>query len=468
MQTAFLARHLLPFLCLLAACGGSSGGGPGPGGGPPAPTRLAYPATLLWVPTDGNLASQTPTWSGGDPTGFSVSPALPTGLALDPATGEIAGATGKTLAPLTTYHVTASNAGGSTTADLSIGVGVLATLAPGFTARVVLDGLAIPNRFALAPDGRILFDELETGDVRVIRADGTLQATPFAHLDVLTGNYRGLLGLAIHPEFASNGWVYAMACVPGTGMDPDHQTVVRWTSVETSPGTWQGTNETTIVDPLPIGQLGNGGDIRFDLASPPHLFISVGDVDDEARSQEVGGLAGRILRYTEDGLVPADNPWAGDPTWCLGLRNTYGTAIQPTTGDLWGADNGPDANDHLDFLNKGKNFGWGGYPVGLPPGDVGIAVETWVNVIAPTSIAWHTGAGWGATYANNLFLSSYDDEAIRRFLLSGVAYLDVDEVQDFASFHPSMFDNKPLDLDFAADGTMFVSTFTGIYRIEKP
>ncbi len=457
----------LALVFLFAACGGG-GGGTGPGPATPAPTNLVYASPTAIYPPQSVVTPNAPTWGGGDPTLFSVTPALPPGVTLDPATGIVAGTTTKVLAARRTYTVTAANAGGATTAPIEITVGPFDTLSAGFTAELVADGLATPVRIAELPDGRILFNELETGDTRVMGADGTLQAEAFSHTDVLIGGHRGLLGLVLHPDYATNGWVYLSACVAGTLGLEDRQVVKRYTAVETMPGVLQGSNETTVVDTLPVATIDNGGDLAFDHSTPsPRLFMSIGDAEDETNSQEVGGLAGRILRLTDEGAIPADNPSSSDPTWCLGLRNTFAIAVQPTEGDLWGADNGPAANDELNFLRDGKNFEWGGLPPGTPAADIGIQVATWADVIVPTAMAWHDGTGWGAEYANDLFLTSYGDEAIRRFRLSGLSFLDVDEEILFATFRPQGIANKPLDVEVAGDGSLLVSTFTAVYRVRK-
>ncbi len=453
-------------LLLLVACGGgSSGGGDIPLPVTAPPTAIAYTESAAAYPPGVRIADNVPTVTGGTPTAWAVQPPLPDGLRLDPATGVISGSTTRALAPTTTYEVTASNAGGSTSTELELTVGVFESLADGFVAELVHDGLATPSRIACAPDGRIFFNELGTGDTRVLRADSTLQPTPFAHEDVVVGGHRGLLGIALHPDFMTNGWVYVLACVVGQGGNDDRIQVKRYTAADIA-GVWTGTNETVIVDDLPLGGINNGGSLVFGLESPsPRLYVSIGDNDDPATAQVIGGKAGRILRYTDTGAIPADNPDPSDPTFCLGLRNTFGMAVQPTTGDLWGGDNGPAANDELNYLRAGRNFGWGYTGPPLGPTQQGVIVTTWVDVIVPTGLAWHDGTGWGDAYADNLFLTSYTEEEILRFELSGLAFLDIDAVSTFAAFRPNAIENKPLDIQRAPNGSLLISTFTAIYRI---
>lgn len=460
-----LIRRLPALLFLLATgCGGGSGdGGPGPGD---PPTGLVYATSPAQYDSETTIVPNTPTVSGGEATSFAVAPALPEGLALDPTTGVISGTTTKRLGPTRTYTITAANADGSTAADLELRVGALDHLADGFAAEIVADGLLKPAKLALAPDGRIFFNELDTGDTRVLLADGTLRVAPFAENDVLTGPHQGLLGIALHPDFLTNGWVYVVACTPGVGMAPNRIQVVRYTD---TPGMDAGTNRTVIVDDLPLAAINNGGDLVFGIETPsPRLYLSLGDTEDPNLAQTDGERAGRVLRYADDGAIPADNPVPGDPEWVRGLRNTFCIDIQPATGDLFGADNGPDSGDELNYLRAGKNFEWGGLPPGFPPGDVGIIMETWVDVIVPTGLAWHDGTGWGTGYENDLFLSSYDDQVVRRFQVSGSAFLDIDAEETFARFLEAGIAHKPLDVEVGADGALYVSTFTAIYRVFQP
>jgi glucose/arabinose dehydrogenase len=459
VRLALAALVVAPLL--LPACGGGGGGGGGPG----APANLDYVVNPAFFRVGTAAVPLTPTWTGGDPPAFDVSPALPAGLSLDTASGVVSG-TPTASAASADYLVTASNAAGSSQTLLTVAVGAalpaaFATLAAGYDAEVVLSGLAKPVRMAEAPDGRVFFNELDTGDTRILLADGTLQTAPFVHNDVLTGNHRGLLGLALHPDFAANGWVYLAPCTPTDGMLPDRVQVLRYTDAAGA-----ATNETPIVPQLPIAQEDNGGSLCFGPGN--RLFVSVGDTQDPALSQQDGSLSGRILRYTDTGGIPSDNPDPASPEWCRGMRNTFALAVQPTTGDLFGGDNGAAVDDHLDYLLAGKNFGWGGLPPNWPPGDVGIEVRTWADVITLTSVCWHTGAGWGPAFANNLFVTSYSDASIRRLQLSGAQFLNLDFEDVIATFRFQGIDNIPLDAFVASDGSLWVSTFTAIYRITRP
>jgi glucose/arabinose dehydrogenase len=270
----------------------------------------------------------------------------------------------------------------------------------------------------------------------------------------------------LDPDFTDNGHLYLQATVPGDGMTTgDRSQVLRFTDVDSI-----GTNQTLVVDGLPVsppGGINNGGELAF--RADGTLLVSIGDTQVPELAQEPGSvsLAGRVLRYDLSQLpavVPGDNPVAGDPTYAKGLRNVFGMAIQPVTGGLFAADNGPAANDRLFYLAPGRNGGWGA-AVPVPGAEAALTVRLYPNVIVPTAACWHDGTGMPAGYANNLFLASYDDQALRRFVLSGAAFTDIDEEIPFATLTTAANAHKVLDVEVAPDGSLYLATFTGIYRI---
>ncbi|MGQ0614228.1 MAG: PQQ-dependent sugar dehydrogenase [Planctomycetaceae bacterium] len=209
-----------------------------------------------------------------------------------------------------------------------------------------------PVRLALATDGRLFFNELDTGLVRVIDAQGDLLPVPFATLPLVTTGHRGLLGLGLAPGFALSGHVFVAATTPAAGLQGDRLRVVRSTDVADI-----GTNETVVVDDLPISAINDGGDLQFDLGGG--ILVSLGDVQVPANAQDPASPAGKILSSTPAAGNPADNPDPASPLLCSGLRNTFGLAVHPTTGGLFGGDNGPAANDGSNLLIATKNYEWG-------------------------------------------------------------------------------------------------------------
>ena len=467
------ALPALSFLLLLVACGGGGAGTPPPP--TTAPTNLQYATNPCFYRVGEAIPANTPSVQGAITT-WSIAPALPAGLSLDPADGTIAGTPAATSSTAG-YVVTASNTDGQTQQTIQLTVGpalpsAFAHLAEGFQAEVIIEpGTPTPAKiakFAVAPepDGRVFYLEVDTGNVRIVDPDTGLQATPFVTLNVLQGGHHGLLGLVLAPDFATTGYVYVLASVPADeqAMKDDRIVILRYTDVAGA-----GTNETIVVDDLPVAPsmgVNNGGELVFGLDGT--LFVSIGDVQDPANSQADAStsLAGKILRYDVSSLpatIPGDNPDPTSPEWCRGLRNTFGLAVHPTTGDLFGLDNGPAADDELNYLAAGRNFEWGG----TPPPPVGFRIRNWQTVIVPTALCWHDGTGWGNEYVGDLFIAAYDDHKIHRFEMSGSAFVDLDRESDFAEFELDASANHPLDVCMAEDGSLYVSTFSGIYRISK-
>lgn len=432
------------------------------GGGDPAPS-LVYAGGPVLART-GEQLTVSPTVNGGA-LGFSIEPALPAGLALDPDSGVITGAAAAT-AGRATYIVRATVREVAVAATLDLAVGealpaAVAELAAGFQCTQLA---ALPNqaaKLALAPDGRAFFTELTTGAIRVIDASGDLLGPPFATVPVLGGGHLGLLGVAVSPDFATDGFVFAYACTPAGGGKPDRGRLLRWRAVADT-----GTDETVLLDDLPVDALDNGGALCFDADGM--LLLSVGDCGDPLLAQSDSHPEGKILRIRpSDGGVPADNPDPASHVYAKGLRNTFAVALHPTVGNLFLADNGPTTDDELNLLQAGRNYEWGGG--GASFGAVtGAILRVWHDVVAPTGLAFQdpVSSGWPDPYGDSLYLTYYEEQLVERFEMSGVASTDIDREVEFLRFSPSGTDNVPVDVQRAPDGALWVLTFTGVFRVD--
>jgi glucose/arabinose dehydrogenase len=234
-----------------------------------------------------------------------------------------------------------------------------ATLPTGFTEVNVATLGATPTSMEFAPDGRIFVTQ-QTGALRIIDANGALLATPFVTMTVSSSGERGLLGIALDPNFAANQFVY----IYYTATTPTiHNRVSRLTANGNLavPG-----SEAILLDLDTLGATNhNGGAIHF--GPDGKLYISTGENAVPSNAQNLTNLLGKILRINSDGSIPADNPFFNDPTpgirkeiWAYGFRNPWRTIFQPGTGKLFIADVGETTWEEVDIGVPGGNFGWPG------------------------------------------------------------------------------------------------------------
>lgn len=225
--------------------------------------------------------------------------------------------------------------------------------------QLIASGLEAPWAIALAPDGRLFVTE-RPGRVRIVRtgAGGGLDARPWATLPARANPdaERGLLGIALDPDFARNGFVYLYYSYAGAG----GATLNRLVRMHDSSGV--GSEETILLDNIPGSANHDGGRIAF--GPDGKLYVATGDGEQQARAQDRGSLGGKILRLEKDGRVPADNPLAPSAVFSLGHRNVQGLAFQPDTGVLYATEHGPSGffpaccQDEVNRIDGGANYGW--------------------------------------------------------------------------------------------------------------
>ena len=317
-------------------------------------------------------------------------------------------------------------------------------LVPNLGVRPAATGLITPIGLAFLPDDRWLVLEKNTGKVLVV-SEGAVQGTAI-DLAVNNTSERGLLGIALHPNFTSNGYVYLFwsckaprppsenpffptltecADTPELGADTDPSPLPTNPDLLAAPllgnrvdrFVWDPSTSTLAFDlnliklrsfqndgaPLPEGQgdaaqppRGNhdGGIIRF--GPDGKLYVMFGDAGRRGQLQNLpsgptltglgttvpddqfGGpqpddahFTGVILRLNDDGTTPTDNPFftvgaaiAGEvgeniqKIFAYGIRNSFGMAFDPFSGNLWDQENGEDAFDELNLVEPGMNSGW--------------------------------------------------------------------------------------------------------------
>lgn len=258
-----------------------------------------------------------------------------------------------------------------------------AASAIGFRVEEVATGLDTPWELAFAPAGRIFVTE-RPGRLRVIE-NGTLRAEPVATVpDVVEQGEGGLLGLALSPTFATDNTLYLYHTYRRDGL---RNRVIAYT-LQDPAGARGLTAPRVVIDNIPAGSIHNGGRIAF--GPDGKLYITTGDAGTTANAQDRDSLAGKILRLNADGAIPGDNPFPDSPVYSYGHRNPQGLAWQPGTNTLYATEHGSSANDEINRIVPGGNYGW--------PTITG--TQTREGLIAPvlTSGGGNTWAPSGATF----------------------------------------------------------------------
>jgi glucose/arabinose dehydrogenase len=234
-----------------------------------------------------------------------------------------------------------------------------------YTVDTLIKNLNKPIAFAFLPDGNVIITHKD-GQVKIYSLNNTLisQAWNFADSCVIDGE-RGLLGICLDPQFNVNRYfyVYYVHASPPLPTNPQWLRIVRLTL---------GTNNTAsnpfIVFNHPVGVIGCchvGGNIHF--GHDGKLYLTIGETNNQPASQSRTTPLGKILRMNPDGTAPTDNPFYDDGNpysgnddriWCLGLRNSFDFCFSPFNDSLYASENGLNTYDEVNFIRKGKNYGW--------------------------------------------------------------------------------------------------------------
>jgi aldose sugar dehydrogenase len=356
-----------------------------------------------------------------------------------------------------------------------------------------LEGLSSPTSMVFVDDSNILVLEKE-GSVRLV-SNGILQEQPVLQVPVNAENERGLLGIAADEDNNSVFLYYTEA-------DPLRNRVYKYQ--------WNGetlTNPTLILDlPAEPGPNHDGGKIV--IGPDGYLYAVIGDLNHDGQLQNFPDGpppddTGSIFRINPaDGSAPPDNPFTGSGIdalskyYAYGIRNSFGIAFDPLTGNLWDTENGPASYDEINLVRPGFNSGWQTVMgpisisgdteedlVNFPGSHYADPQFSWAERLGPTDIEFFNSTQLGDRYTNNIFVSDITRGNLYFFEVNenrdgirldttqqpGLSDLVVDSEDELSAITFGSGFGGITDIETGPDGNLYVLSFDDgiIYEISS-
>jgi aldose sugar dehydrogenase len=231
------------------------------------------------------------------------------------------------------------------------------------TQETVFSDRGIIWGFEFLPDSDIIFSE-KSGKVGIY-SNGKVTELSGLPTDINTDSQGGLLDICLHPDYATNGWIYASYSseVSGKGVLNLIRFKIEGNSIKntenlfksSATNQWKGHYGSRIVfdkNGFLFLSIGEGGSTTYGGENSPNL-----------NAQNVKEAWGKVHRMTDTGKVPTDNPIltgnsAPTTVYSYGHRNPQGLVLNTDTGEIWETEHGPKGGDELNLIQKGKNYGW--------------------------------------------------------------------------------------------------------------
>lgn len=346
--------------------------------------------------------------------------------------------------------------------DADEGTERVETTAQAFNITALTDELEFPWGFDFLPDGKMLITERPGRLVLLNPSNGDI--TPIKGVPaVYYKGQGGLLDVLVHPEFASNQWVYLSAAVE-VGDALQTTRVVRYRlNADTL------SDATMIFEATPAVKSNThfGSALLFDNSG--HLFITMGDRRQRHLAQDLGTSLGKVFRLHDDGGIPTDNPFVGTKgalpgIYSWGHRNPQGLAIDRKTGRIWALEHGPQGGDEINLLRPGVNFGWpvitygeeyGGGAIGEGTEKPGMEqpIYYYVPSIGTAGLAYYDGDALPA-WRGSLFAAGLRSFSVSRVTLEGDRATDEERLLESYRFRARNLKQGP-------DGNLYLLTENG-------
>ncbi|MGQ0840768.1 PQQ-dependent sugar dehydrogenase [Actinokineospora sp.] len=305
---------------------------------------------------------------------------------------------------------TADNTGQIPAGPSSPAVSASRATAPGLRVETVASGLTHGWDVGFLPDGKVLVTQ-RTGAIALLSSGAPGATVTPVKADTTTVQVRGeggLMGLVVHPDFASSREFTTCQTHTENGQPTDIR-LVTWRLAEDGQ---IATRLRDLLTGLPITTSGRHSGCRPTLAPDGALLVGTGDTARGDIPQNRANLGGKVLRVDlKTGAPLPDNPVAGSPVYTYGHRNIQGVTVRPGTGQVFAAEHGPDKNDEVNLIVPGANYGWdpsqggtvSGYDEAVPmtdltrfPAAIAAKWESGETTEAICGAAFLSGPQWGA------------------------------------------------------------------------
>lgn len=338
-----------------------------------------------------------------------------------------------------------------------------------YSYELVTSGIEIPWGMDWLPNGDLLITN-RAGSLHIVR-DGELLETPITGLpdDIYANGQGGFLDLRVHPEYATNGWIY-MSYSSSNGEGDGANTAIIRAKLD---GTTL-TNVERIYKGLPNTTAGVHYGGRIDFDNDGYLFFSIGDRGNrDVNPQDITRDGGKIYRLMADGTIPADNPFMDEAgskkaVYSYGHRNPQGMAMNPATGKIWAHEHGPRGGDEVNIIEAGKNYGWPVISYGINYNGTTFTEDTamagmeqpityWDPSIAPSGMVFVTGDKY-PHWKGHLLVGSLKFNYVELVKLDGDKVISREKVLEGIG--------RVRNIKQAPDGTIYVGiSAQGLFKV---
>jgi glucose/arabinose dehydrogenase len=329
---------------------------------------------------------------------------------------------------------------------------VAPSVVAGLQVETVVTGLDTPWDLAWGPDGQLWVSE-RSGRISRVNPTTGQRSTAGQVSEVAESGESGLMGIAFHPEFASQSYVYAAHSYLQGDALRNRLVRMRWD------GQALGAPEVLLAN-IPASSIHDGS--RLAIGPDKLLYMTTGDASNGDLAQDRTILAGKVLRLTLTGQPAPGNPF-GTAVYSYGHRNPQGLVFHPTTGALYSTEHGPSDNDEVNLILPGRNYGWptvhgacdddiGNERTFCQANNVVEPVVTWTPTIAPSGADFYV-ADLIPRWKGSLLFTSLKGTALYRLTLSA----DGQRVTSKEALYSGQF-GRLRDVLVAPDGSVYLAT----------